>query len=57
MFSEVVGINLQGNLLFPVEWGGVFVGGGTGGISTGASVGTTTILAGFSGGLVFKLGG
>jgi len=57
MLTEVVGINLQGNLLFPVEWGGVYVGGGTGGISGGASVSTTTVMGGFSGGLVFRLAG
>lgn len=56
MISEVVGINLQGNLLFPVEWGGVYVGGGTGGVSGGASVSTTTVIGGFSGGLIFRLG-
>ena len=30
MLSERVGINLQGNLLFPVQWGGFYVGAGTG---------------------------
>lgn len=57
MLSEVVGINLQGNLLFPVEWGGVYISAGTGGgVSSGAALSTTTIIGGFSGGLVFKLG-
>ncbi len=56
MLSEVVGINLQANLLFPVEWGGVYIGAGTGGVSSGAALSSTTIIAGFSGGLVFKLG-
>ena len=56
MLSEKVGINLQGNLLFPVEWGGVYIGAGTGGVSSGAALSSTTIIAGFSGGLVFKLG-
>lgn len=55
MFSERVGLNLQGNLYIPVEWGGVYVGAGTGGISTGISLGATTIIGGFSGGFVFKL--
>lgn len=56
MFSDHVGLNLQGNLFLPVEWGGVYVSGGSGGVSTGASVGTTTIMGGFSAGLVFMLG-
>lgn len=56
MFSDRVGLNLQGNLFLPVEWGGVYVGGGSGGVSSGVSVGTTTVLGGFSGGLVFLLG-
>ncbi len=56
MFSERVGLNLQGNLFLPIEWGGVYVGGGPGGISTGVSAGTTTIMGGFSAGLVFLLG-
>jgi len=52
MFSERVGINLQGNLLFPVQWGGFYVGGG----GTGINTGTTIVIGGFSGGLVFRLG-
>lgn len=52
MFSKSVGFNLQGNLYFPVDWAGVYVGPGGAGISTGSTV----ILAGFSGGLVFRLG-
>ena len=56
MLSERVGINLQGNLLFPVEWGGFYIGAGTGGVSTGINTGTTIVMGGFSGGLVFRLG-
>lgn len=55
MFSDVVGLNLQGNLLFPVSWGGVYVAGGPGGVGGGVSVSGTTIVGGFSGGLVFRL--
>ena len=55
MFSDVVGLNLQGNLLFPVAWGGAYVGAGTGGVSGGVSVTSTTLIGGFSGGLVFKI--
>ena len=50
MFSESIGINLQGNLFFPVNYGGFYIGTGGAGISTGS----TLILGGFSGGLVFR---
>lgn len=50
MFSESIGINLQGNLFFPVNYGGFYIGTGGAGISTGSTV----ILGGFSGGLVFR---
>lgn len=53
--SDSVGINIQGNLMFPVSWGGVYVGGGTGGVGGGVSVNSTTVIGGFSGGLVFRL--
>ena len=56
MVSEVVGINIQFNMLLPIEWGGFYVGGGTGGFSSGVGVQGSTIIAGFSGGLVFRLG-
>lgn len=55
MLTEKVGINLQGNLMFPVEWGAVYVGGGTGGVSSGASFATTTVIGGLSGGLVYRI--
>ena len=55
MFSENIGLNLQGNLMFPVQWGSVYVGGGPGGISTGAGFSSTTLIGGFSGGLVFRI--
>jgi opacity protein-like surface antigen len=51
MFSKAVGLNLQGDLFFPVNWAGVYVGPGGAGISTGS----TLILGGISGGLVFRL--
>jgi hypothetical protein len=56
MFSDRVGLILQGHLLFPIQWGGFYVGAGTGGISTGVNTGTTIVMGGFSGGLVFRLG-
>ncbi len=52
MFSEVVGINIQGGLMVPVTWGGVYVGSG----SSGVSVSGSTIVGYVSGGLVFSLG-
>lgn len=51
MFTEAIGLNLQGDLFFPVDWAGVYVGSGGAGISTGSTV----ILGGFSAGLVFKI--
>lgn len=54
MFSEHVGLNLQGNLMFPVQWGGFYVGGGSGGVSSGLSVSSTTVIGSVSGGLVFR---
>ncbi len=56
MFSDRVGLIMQGHLLFPIDWGGFYVGAGTGGISTGINAGSTIIMGGFSGGLVFRLG-
>jgi outer membrane protein W len=55
MISDSVGINIQGNLYCPVNWGGFYISGGTGGIGGGASLSSTTIIGGFSGGLVFRI--
>ncbi len=55
MFSDRIGLNLQGNLMFPVEWGGAYIGGGTGGIGGGVGLSSTTLIVGFSGGLVFRI--
>ena len=52
--SDVVGIKIQGDLMFPVSWGGVYVGGGPGGVGGGVTVSSTTIMGGLSGGLVFS---
>jgi hypothetical protein len=51
MFTEQLGINIQGNLMFPIQWGGVYI--GTGG--SGVSGSSTTLIGGFSGGLVYRL--
>lgn len=57
MMTSAIGLKLQGNLLFPVEWGGVYIGAGPAGVSGGAGASSTTVIAGFSGGLVFRFGG
>ena len=54
MITDVLGINLQGSLLFPVNWGGFFVGFGPNGPSGGVSIGSTTVIGTFSGGLIFR---
>ena len=42
--------------MFPITWGGVYVGGGSGGGYGGVSVSGTTVIGTVSGGLVFRLG-
>jgi hypothetical protein len=54
MITDVIGLNFQGNMFFPVQWGGAYVAAGTGGVSGGVGVSSTTLIGGFSGGLVFK---
>lgn len=56
MLNDNIGINLQFNMFLPIEWGGVYVGGGSGGVSGGVSASGSTIIAGVSGGLVFRFG-
>lgn len=51
MFNKNWGLNVQGNLMFPVQWGGVYFGTGGG----GASLSSTTLIGGFSGGLVYRM--
>ncbi|WP_430816970.1 hypothetical protein [Carboxylicivirga sp. RSCT41] len=57
-FSDRVGIRLQGRLLLPMYFsgGGLFVGIGSGGTSSGVSVstGVLTVQGDFSGGLIFR---
>lgn len=50
-FSDHVGIRLQGQLLVPVQWGGVYVGTGGGGVYTGGSI----LQLNFSGGLIIAI--
>lgn len=52
-FSDHVGIRVQTQLLVPVDWGGVYIGGGGGGVSAGGSL----LQLNFSGGLVLAFGG
>jgi len=51
-FTERIGIRLQSQLLMPIEWGGVYISSGGGGITTGGSL----LQLNFSGGLIFALG-
>ncbi len=53
MFTDNIGLNVQGNLYLPINYGGFVVGTGGFGISTGS----TQIVGGFSGGLVFRIDG
>jgi len=57
-FSDHIGIRLQGRLLLPMYFsgGGLFVGIGSGGASTGVgiSTGVLTVQGDFSGGLIFR---
>jgi hypothetical protein len=50
-FSDHVGIRLQGQLLVPVQWGGVYLGTGGGGVYTGGSI----LQLNFSGGLIVAI--
>lgn len=51
-FSDHVGVRLQSQLLFPIEWGGIYLSNGGGGISAGG----TLVQLNFSGGLILAFG-
>ncbi|WKK64643.1 outer membrane beta-barrel protein [Lutimonas zeaxanthinifaciens] len=51
-FTDRIGLRLQAQLLMPVSWGGVYIGGGGGGVTTGGSI----LQLNFSGGLIIGLG-
>ena len=51
MITKSIGLNLQANLMVPVQWGGFYI--GTGG--AGVSASSTTLVGGFSGGLVYRM--
>lgn len=55
MMTDAFGISLQGDLIFPVEWGGVYIAGGPGGGGGGVSLATTTIIGSVSGGVFFRI--
>ncbi|AUS06828.1 outer membrane protein [Pseudotamlana carrageenivorans] len=52
MLTDRLGLNVQGNLFLPIEYGGFYIGTGGSGVNTQSTV----VLAGISTGLVFKLG-
>ena len=56
MFTENIGLRVQGELMVPVNWGGLYIEVGSGGSSTGVSLGSSTIIGGFSGGLIIAFG-
>lgn len=51
-FNKRVGLRLQAQLLMPVNWGGIYVGGGGSGVTVGGSI----LQLNFSGGLIIGLG-
>ena len=51
MFNEQWGLNVQGNLMIPIQWGGVYFGTGGAGVSGSSNI----LIGGFSGGLVYRL--
>ena len=56
MLSDKIGIRLQGRLLLPMRFEGLFIGIGTGGTSGGASFSVPLIAGDFTAGLVIRLG-
>lgn len=56
MLSEKIGIDMHIRALAPIQWGGVGISAGTGGVSTGAYVGSSFISGDVGGGLVFRIG-
>ena len=56
MFTERIGIRLQGRLLLPMRFEGLFVGIGTGGTSGGASFSVPLVSGDFTAGLVISIG-
>ncbi len=55
-FAERVGLMAQMSLLMPVQYGGFYFYGGTGGSGAGVSMSGTLVDFGFTGGLLFRIG-
>jgi len=51
-FTDRIGIRIQSQLLMPISWGGVYIGGGGGAVTAGGSI----LQLNFSGGLIIGLG-
>ncbi len=51
-FTDNIGIRLQSQLLMPINWGGIYIGGGGAGVSAGGSI----LLLNFSAGLILAFG-
>ncbi len=51
-FTDNIGIRLQSQLLMPINWGGVYVGGGGAGVTAGGSI----LQLNFSAGLILGFG-
>lgn len=56
MFSDRVGIRLQGRLMLPMFWGGAGFTVGTGGAGFTVGAGTSMVQGDFTGGLIIALG-
>lgn len=56
MFSDRVGIRLQGRLMLPMFWGGAGFTVGTGGSGFTVGAGTSMVQGDFTGGLIISLG-
>ncbi|AUP79998.1 hypothetical protein [Flavivirga eckloniae] len=53
--SHRIELNFQGNMYMPLEWGSIYIAGGSNGTTRAINLRSTIIIGGFSGGLVFKL--
>lgn len=57
MLGPAIGLKVQANLLFPVEWGGAYIDAGPGGVRGSSAPSGTTVIAGFRVGLAYRIGG
>ena len=56
MLTEKIGIDMHVRALAPIQWGGIGIGVGSGGVSTGAYAGSSFISGDVGGGLIIRLG-